>query len=99
MVMNNLGAQTKPTDEDHTPSLKAVVADIQTRVDDAVTRAKQTGFLTILRTGAYVAKNPFQGLAIAFGAGFLFKSLRPGLLTSLALFAGAGYLATRVSPR
>lgn len=97
--MNNLGAQTSSTVEPHAKSFDDVVADIRVRIDGAVTRAKQTGFVTIFRTRAYVEKNPFQGLAIAFGAGFLIKTLRPGLLTSLALLAGAGYVATSIPSR
>jgi ElaB/YqjD/DUF883 family membrane-anchored ribosome-binding protein len=97
--MNSFADQIKPNVESQTRSFEDVLADLRLRVDGAVTRVKQTGFLTIFRTRAYVEKNPFQGLAMAFGAGFLIKSLRPGLLTSLALLAGAGYVATNLSPR
>lgn len=65
--------------------------------DAAVSRAKQTGFMTAFRTRAYVEKNPFQGIAIAFGIGYLVKSLFPGPISTLVVIGGGAYAAAKLA--
>lgn len=67
-------------------------SDVTKRVDDA----KKQGFMTIVKTKTFVEKNPFQSLAIAFGAGYLFKFVRPGVMTTLAVVGGAAFLGQKL---
>ena len=42
-------------------------------------------------------ENPFQGLAMAFGVGYLIKSLFPGPLSTLAVIGGGAYAASKLA--
>ncbi|GEM_PF-2579105 len=92
--MNNATVETKPN---HTASLlDDVLASIggdflKARVGNLTNQAKKQGFMTIFKTKQYVEKNPFQSLAIAFGVGYVLKTLKPGVLVTAALVGGALY--------
>jgi hypothetical protein len=64
---------------------------------EALKRAKQTGFMYAFKTRAYVEKNPFQAIGLAFGVGYLVKSLFPGPLSTLAVIGGAAYVAKKLA--
>jgi ElaB/YqjD/DUF883 family membrane-anchored ribosome-binding protein len=66
--------------------------DVMARVDEA----KKQGFMTIVKTKTFVEKNPFQSIALAFGAGYLFKLVRPGIMTTLAVVGGAAFLGQKL---
>lgn len=93
--MNNAAPET--TKPNHTSSLLSDVLDsiggdfLKARVDTIANQAKQQGFMTIFKTKQYVEKNPFQSLAIAFGVGYVLKTLKPGVLVTAALVGGALY--------
>lgn len=72
--------------------LTSLKGDVNKRVDDV----KKQGFMTIVKTKTFVEKNPFQSLAIAFGAGYLFKFVRPGVMTTLAVVGGAAFLGQKL---
>ncbi len=92
--MNNATVETKPN---HAASLlDDVLASVggdalKARVDNLTNQAKKQGFMTIFKTKQYVEKNPFQSLAIAFGVGYVLKTLKPGVLVTAALLGGAWY--------
>ncbi|MEO6774677.1 MAG: hypothetical protein ABI467_17005 [Kofleriaceae bacterium] len=65
--------------------------------DAAMSRAKHAGFRTALRTRAYVESHPFQGIAMAFGIGYLARSLFPGPVATLAMVGGAAYVAAKLA--
>jgi len=79
------------------PSTKPFDQLVHKLTDAAVSRAKQTGFMTAFRTRAYVEKNPLQGVAIAFGVGYLVKSLFPGPVSTLIVIGGGAYAAARLA--
>jgi len=69
---------------------------VQKLAGAALQRAKQTGFVYAFKTRAYVEKNPFQAISLAFGVGYLVKSLFPGPLSTLAVIGGAAYVAKKL---
>lgn len=79
------------------PSTKPIDQLIHKLSDVAMSRAKQAGFMAAFRTRAYVEKNPFQGLAMAFGVGYLVKSLFPGPVSTLAVIGGGAYVAAKLA--
>ena len=79
------------------PSTKPLDQLVHKLTDVAVQRAKQTGFMTAFRTRAYVEKNPLQGIAIAFGVGYLVKSLFPGPVSTLLVVGGGAYVAAKLA--
>ena len=78
-------------------SAKPIDQLLQKLSDVAMSRAKQAGFMAAFRTRAYVEKNPFQGIAMAFGVGYLVKSLFPGPVATLAVIGGGAYVATKLA--
>jgi ElaB/YqjD/DUF883 family membrane-anchored ribosome-binding protein len=93
--MNNAAPET--TKPNHASSILDSVLDsigggfLKSRVDTLTNQAKKQGFMTIFKTKQYVEKNPFQSLAIAFGVGYVLKTLKPGVLVTTALVGGALY--------
>ncbi len=93
--MNNAAPET--TKPNPTSSILDSVLDsigggfLKTRVDTLTNQAKKQGFMTIFKTKQFVEKNPFQSLAIAFGVGYVLKTLKPGVLVTTALVGGALY--------
>jgi hypothetical protein len=79
------------------PSTKPIDQLIHKLSDVAISRAKQAGFMAAFRTRAYVEKNPFQGIAMAFGIGYLVKSLFPGPIATLAVIGGGAYAASKLA--
>lgn len=70
---------------------------VQKLGSQALKRAKQSGFMYAFKTRAYVEKNPFQAIGIAFGVGYLVKSLFPGPVATLAVIGGAAYVANKLA--
>ncbi|MEO8843444.1 MAG: hypothetical protein ABI591_09255 [Kofleriaceae bacterium] len=68
---------------------------LKARVDDATSKAKQQGFVTMVRAKTFVETNPFQSIAIAVAVGYAVKLIKPGPIVTLGLFGGLAYLATR----
>lgn len=69
---------------------------VQKLAGNAMKKAKQTGFMYAFKTRAYVEKNPFQAIGIAFGVGYLVKSLFPGPVATLAVLGGAAYVSKKL---
>lgn len=77
---------------------KTAIDDIVQQLGGAaLKRAKQSGFVYAFKARAYVEKNPFQALGIAFGVGYLVKSLFPGPVSTLAVLGGAAYVAKKLA--
>ena len=72
-----------------------VAGAMKSRLDDATTKAKQQGFVTMFRAKTFIEQNPFQSIAIAVGVGYAVKLIKPGPILTIALFGGLAYLATR----
>jgi ElaB/YqjD/DUF883 family membrane-anchored ribosome-binding protein len=86
--------------EDLTSKLTDKLGDVsvdalKARLEDATAQAKQKGMATLMKTRQYITENPFRSIAIAFGAGYVLKLVRPGALVTLALLGGAGYAGTQ----
>jgi len=68
---------------------------LKSQIEEATMKAKQRGFVTMVRAKTFVENNPFQSIAIAVGVGYLVKLIKPGPTFTLGLFGGLAYLATR----
>jgi ElaB/YqjD/DUF883 family membrane-anchored ribosome-binding protein len=75
--------------------IEETIDAIKTRIDDATTKAKQQTFVSMFRAKTFIEKNPFQSVALAVGAGWALKLVKPGPVVTIGLFAGLAYLATR----
>ncbi len=93
-LMNNAATAPKANQTSNLleDALESIGGDfLKGKVDQLTNQAKKQGFMTIFKTKQYVEKNPFQSLAIAFGAGYLLKTIKPGVLVTVALVGGALY--------
>jgi ElaB/YqjD/DUF883 family membrane-anchored ribosome-binding protein len=86
------------TTNENSPSalLASLGEDVKTRIDEVTVQAKKRGFMTLMQIKQFVEKNPFQSLAIAFGVGYAFKLLSPGVVKTAAVVGGAGLLGKKL---
>jgi ElaB/YqjD/DUF883 family membrane-anchored ribosome-binding protein len=71
-------------------AIKSKVADVKTRVGDVTGTVKDGGAQAYSNLVSFVQANPFKGIALAFGIGYVAMRIRTSPILKLALLGGLG---------